>query len=254
LGGDPTMAELNPELLMAYADGELDAEEKAEIEALMAHDPKARAMVERFLESGDLLRRGFDEILNLPPPQHLIDTIRKHQPAPEIVPLNPPKRNVSVSEWPRLAIAACVALIVGVVVGAGLLRGPEIEQRRETANLLQDTLEFQPTGAVLASAARSETVTPIVTFRAADGRICREFERQTRTQQTVGIACRNADGQWIAVVEIDRMLLAADQSGELDYRPASGSPDPLAAALSALGAGRALTAAEEQVLRTQGWQ
>lgn len=248
------MVELNPELLMAYIDGELDAEQKASVEAWIARDPEARAMAESFRESGEMLRENFDEILNLPLPRHLIDTVRKNKADPDILPLRPWKPKAHISRWPGLALAASIALFVGVLAGATLFRDSAVEKPSTAANLLQKTCESQPMGAMLVSDDKFESVTPVLTFLAADGRVCREFERQTRSRKKVGIACRNSDGQWVAFIEIDRILLAEATGGESDYKTASGPPDLLDTALSALGAGRGLTPAEEQRLRSQGWQ
>lgn len=248
------MIDLNPEVLMAYVDGELDAEQKSSVEALIARDPEARAMVNRFRHSADRLREGFDDILDLPIPPHLIDTIRNHKPDPGIVPLIRLQGKTGRFKWPSLAIAASVALFVGMLAGAALFGGPTIEPPVVLANLLQETLELQPSGTRKVSDDALEAITPILTFHTADGRVCREFQRQSHWRKTVGIACRDTDGQWVALVEIDHALLGAEPGVELEYMPASGAPDPLAAALSALRAGPGLTAAEEQRLRSQGWQ
>ena len=248
------MVELNPELLMAYIDDELDAEQKAFVEALIDRDSDARAMAESFLKSRDMLRDSFDEILNLPVPQHLIDTVKKNKTNPDIVSLHPSKRKNKKSSWYSLALAASIALIVGVLAGATLFRDSAIQISPTTANLLQKTLETQPMGTTLVSDNELESITPVLTFHAADGTVCREFERQARSKKTVGIACRNIDGQWILLVEIDRILLAESPDKESDYMPASGHPDILDAAFSALGAGRSLTASEEQLLQSHGWQ
>ncbi len=248
------MIDLNPEVLMAYVDGELDAEQKSSVEALIARDPEARAMVNRFRHSADQLRKGFDDILDLPVPPHLIDTIRNHKPDPSIVPLTRLQGKTGLFRWPSLALAASVALFVGILAGVALLGGPAIEAPTVLANLLQETLELQPSGTSQVSDDALEAITPISTFHTTDGRVCREFQRQSHGRKTVGIACRDTDGQWVALVEIDHALLAADPGVELEYMPASGSADPLAAALSALRAGPVLTTAEEQRLRSQGWQ
>ncbi len=47
--------------LMAYVDGELDAEEAREVEALIAADPEARRTVAKFREAAALLRAACAE-------------------------------------------------------------------------------------------------------------------------------------------------------------------------------------------------
>jgi len=94
---------INNELrLMAYVDGELDAEAAREVEALLAADPEARRTVAKFREAAALLRaacaEGFyaDGMAGVPP-----------------VPIGPVRR-----AFRRFASHAAVA-IVAVVVGFG---------------------------------------------------------------------------------------------------------------------------------------
>ena len=48
-------------LLMAYADGELDAQAAAEVEAALAANPALAERLAMFIESAELLRAGLGE-------------------------------------------------------------------------------------------------------------------------------------------------------------------------------------------------
>lgn len=247
------MADLNPELLMAYVDGELDDEQEAFVEALIASDPEAKAIIERYRETDDRLRSGFDEVIRMPVPQHLVDTLRKAKSDPTIVPLRSTGRTPSSVGWTGLALAASIALVVGVLSGGWIFGGLRLNSPPAIADFLHEALETQPAGTALMSGDGMETITPTLTFHAVDNRICREFERLAGTRRTVGVGCRDDDGKWIALAEIDFSLLGAENGTERSYAPASGPPDPLSAVLSIIGAGPSLNAAEENQLRNGGW-
>ena len=59
------------ETLMAYADGELDPVERAEIEAAMKRDPAVAAAVERHCSVAARIRSAYDGVLQEPVPGRL---------------------------------------------------------------------------------------------------------------------------------------------------------------------------------------
>jgi len=71
------MTKLDEEILMAYVDGELDPRRMAEIEAALAEDAEARAMVQMFRDSTALLRGPFDQILRETVPERLLATVNR---------------------------------------------------------------------------------------------------------------------------------------------------------------------------------
>src|SRR5580704_16880462 len=94
--------------LMAYVDGELDAEAAREVEALIAADPEARRTVAKYREAAALLRaacaEGFyaDGTVRVPP-----------------APVRPMLR--AVRRFASYAAVAAIAAIVGF--GGGVLSG-----------------------------------------------------------------------------------------------------------------------------------
>lgn len=249
------MTNVDHQSLMAYVDNELDDKKRVEIEAIIDRDPEAAAIVERLTKSRELLKEGFDEILDYPAPDHLVATIRNHRAEAKIIShpsFSTPKNRFSSTS---LALAASIALIIGVVAGYIMDNQPgENSASFPVANLLQQTLESQPSGTKTIDDNAAQAITPILTFAAENGQICREYERQSPTALLRGVACRNKEGKWITFAEIDSTLLPAPPTTEIGYAPAAGNQDPLSAALTALGAQRSFTANEEQQLRERGWQ
>jgi hypothetical protein len=247
------MSEIDTETLMAYADGELDAEQRKEVEALLERDPEARAMVRKFRESADLLKDGLDSVLTEPVPQRLIDAIGATAPASNVVELRRSPGRVRRSNfWPSLAAAASLVLAVGLVGSILLLdRAKPPATDVATVHALQQALEGLPSGAVLETG-DGIRVMPVLTFRAADGRVCREYEREAPLGSATGLACRDEAERWIAEVEVERDPMQ-DGSAENAYQPAGGAGDPISEVLDRLGAGAALSAEEEGRLLGSGW-
>jgi len=247
------MTELSPEILMAYVDNELDEERRVEVEAVLARDAQARDLVERFRRSAQVLGEGLDEVLREPVPQRLVDAARGEGRGAGVVALRPAAPKPLAEHWPGLAAAASVILTAGVLVGAWLFGGAEDPVDVLAADPLQRALENRPSGAVLVFGEGSGQVVPMLTFRAADGRPCREFEREIGNSGTFGVACRSAQGRWVTQIEMQRQLLTSDASVE-HYVPAAGAGDPLSDVLDRLGASAALTPQEEAVLLSTGWE
>ena len=95
--------------LHAYADGELSPEQRIEVEALMARDPVAARKVADWKRQRELLKSGFDGVLDEPVPQQLAAALRERRPPPRVAP------------W--LAMAAAVLLLLFGGAGGWLLRG-----------------------------------------------------------------------------------------------------------------------------------
>ena len=73
---------LSDEVLMAYADGQLDASERARLKELIAQDPEASARLEVFQATGQGLASMFDEHMNSPLPEKLRRLALYAQPLP----------------------------------------------------------------------------------------------------------------------------------------------------------------------------
>ncbi len=258
------MNDTDIENLMAYADGELDAVQAREVEALIASDAEARAMVERFRQTRADLAPGLDTLLSEPVPQRLIDTVRNHPMGgaatfPGETPLrtfaaesqraNSPAAANAPSYWPRMAAAACLAMAVGLTTGHWW--GQQTTAGADVAQVLQRALQSVPSGETLVQ--NGVEVMPVGSFRTTSGQICREFEQETRNRLAHGVACR-VDGEWVARVVLDRGPANGALGEAPAFAPASGEADALATMLDRLGAGAVLGAEEERQLIDSAWK
>lgn len=124
--------------LSAYIDGELPEAEKSELDALLARDENARALLQTLRAGSAFGNKAFDDFLHDPVPLALVRQIKQ---GPGITPrfarvatANLPQRNARV--WPRLAAASVVLLFLGGASGFILgstvntdVPGPEAAER-----------------------------------------------------------------------------------------------------------------------------
>lgn len=268
------MMKLDDEVLMAYVDGELDSQRVAEVEAILAEDAEARATAQMFRESAATLGNAFDNILREPVPARLLAAINAPSTGPvSDVRLARPQRRggffFSTISW---AQAALVALVVGA--GSGYLAARWLPGGSEPLlmiaamdPLLNQALENTASGAPFvwrqADGELSREILPMLTFRDASNRYCREFESSLITaedrQISDGLACR-AHGVWQLRALLDRQVIAsailanpALEPGQ--YAPAmSGDVASFDAVIQQMMVGKPLSAAEEAAALKQGWR
>jgi hypothetical protein len=102
---------IDDQMLMAYVDAELIEADRKEVELLLAGDPQSQETVERYRQTRSAIDQ-FADILDEPVPEHLIDTIRQHEPQTNVVQLS--DRSNAGPRW--MAFAA--SLVIGVGLGA----------------------------------------------------------------------------------------------------------------------------------------
>ena len=226
------------EKLMAFADGELDAAARAEIEAALAQDPTLRAKVDAHQIMRSRLSAAFDGALSEPVPEKLRTATHERPPA-EIVDFAA-RRNAkwSAREWG--AIAASIAL--GLVVGVGATRQPQpmiatAENGMVARGALTRALDTQ----LAADAAGPVRIG--VSFRNQEGEYCRTFDLTTGGAS--GVACREANA-WVIP------LMSGSATGG-EVRTAGASSDILNA-VDAMIAGEPLGANAERSARDSGWR
>ena len=217
---EPDMQEVNEELLMAYADGELDPKMRPDIEKYLAANPEARELVAMFQETSGLVHDAYHDIINEPVPESLIKTVHLPQSTGlnwlrgVLKPMGAPVFAWSVS-------AACLALMIGF--GGGMMTSNYFERSSQaqlfqasiqTEAIIQETiqeaLETQLSGTAVRwqdqGGAYQGAVVPIRTFRNTERKFCREFrveiERDGGMQSSKGIACRDKGGNWVMRIRI----------------------------------------------------
>jgi hypothetical protein len=256
---------ITEELLMAYADGEADAEARAAIEAAMARDAALRERVETHRRLRGRLAGAFGAAMTDPVPERLHAAARgEASPRPmrpaEIVDLAAvrarkaqPKPAVTAHRlWVRWgALAACLA--IGVIMARGLAGGgatPMIGDRHGALmaqGALAQALDQQVTGA---SGAPDAAVRIGVSFRAGDKSLCRTFQT-IQGDGLAGVACHAASG-WQVRVAAASPVHAVGASG---YRTAASAlPPAVTATVDALIEGAPLDAQAEAVAKAKGWR
>jgi hypothetical protein len=247
-----TADEVSDEMLMAAVDGELDAEQAAEIERLAAANPAIARRMASFRESRLAAAAAFADVLAEPVPERLVAAgrgtaggWRLRQSARQVVRVgaNSPRR-----EWRRYAVAAAFVLVAGTsaFVGSRLASTPDENLIALAGDpRLLSALAAAPAGVDVEAAGL--VARAVASYRTESG-YCRVYVAQGTMPGSVrGLAC-SAGGTFSPV-------LAAIDSGAGGYQPAD---DAVAASidsyLDAAGAGPALTPEEEAASLAGGWR
>lgn len=273
------MAELTDEILMAFADGRLDKDTRARVEALLHQDAEARRRVEIFRATGAPIADLFRKTLEEPVPSHLVHFVRFYggeRPASAraetpvetlrsrgdglwreaLKTLTPLREGFS---W-RLAAATTAALVLGA--GSGwLLHGNSVEiGGGQNASLdrgqifamgqFQQMLEKAPSGwAIRLSGSLHElTVARVsLTFKNKQGGYCREYELATPgAGQFTGLACRQSNGKWTLHVHVSEAIRGT---------PAEGvRADALEPIVNGMIEGNSFGKKEEAAVLANGWR
>ena len=263
------MVELTDELLVAYVDGQLDAETSAKVETALGRDPEAQEAVRRFAESARLAQLVVDEALHQEVPERLLKVF-DHAPARAAGLEDPADRRaaqadraVSLRKW-ALPLAASLALAVGLGGGYALwdLGTPrpgagQVIGAIPTDSPLHRALETTPSGRALAwddpDGQRRGEIRPLLTFRDDAGRYCREYQSfggdLDMTRGVIGVACRGGPGTWRHEISV-----AARPSSEGVYQPAGLGQATLEAYLTELMSGAPLDHAAERAVLEAGWR
>lgn len=236
--------------LIAFLDGELDAPRLAAIEAALAADPALAARAEQLAASDGAVRRAFDAVLAEPVPAALlaaagavpapvVDLAAARAARPSVAAAMPAARP---RWWLPASLAATLALGLGmgallprlnddapiIVADAGGTRaGPELASALSTARSGTDV------------AIAGATMRGVISVRASDGRLCRQFSLRQASALLEALACRTGDRWQIEVAS------SAPLAGS-DYALAAGPGEAaISAALDQIGAGAPLDADAE---------
>ncbi|GAB2512922.1 anti-sigma factor family protein [Lysobacter humi (ex Lee et al. 2017)] len=234
---------IRDEDIQAYVDGELAGADAARIEAAVAADVLVAARVERERRLRAQVRGAFDGVLAEPVPQRLVDALRAPTASntADVVELRTRREAKAPSRWrvPAFAIAASVA----VLAAAAWLRTGTGPVSMDTAGLVARGPLAQALERGLASEPLAGTAIGL-TFRDADGRICRTFAEPRMS----GLACRENDAWRLEVV-------ARRGQAEGEVRQASTALAPeVQAAVDARLDGDVFDAAQERSSRDAGWR
>jgi hypothetical protein len=232
-----------PETLMAYADGELDAETRRAIEAEMAADPEVAREVERHRAMRAEVGGAFAGVLDEPVPDRLLRAAKKSPTSTGVQ----PRRQWSWPEWTSIA----ASLSIGILVGRAILQ-PDSESGLVVAESDGRVVAGGALAQALSEQLSSQDGTEIdigLTFRTQSGEYCRTFGARA-ANPVVGFACRDSE-TW----RIDMLSTAPRAEAGGSYRMASTQlPAPIVQAIAQRMQGEALDADEEAVARQRRWR
>ncbi len=231
------MSSISDETLMAYADGELDADTADVVERAMAADPALAVRVGEHRALREQVFGAFAPVLDEAVP------VRLRAAAAGVVDLLAVRakreRRWSWPEWGALAATLLVGVLAGTVGqrqagDATLAADGALVARGQLAEALSQQLASGAPGAVKIG----------VSFLASDGSYCRSFVMG----KGAGLACRRA-GQWQLPV-----MAQAQAGAEGAYKQAANAmPAAVMEAIDARIQGAPLDAKAEQAARERGW-
>jgi hypothetical protein len=230
---------IDDEMLMAYADGELDEIGRARVERALAADAALRARLEGQQRLRGTLAAFYRPVAEEEVPERfraLLDS--------NVVAFPPARARPQRPLWQSFA-ALAATLLLGLALGRTLLLPAGGPVGIENGTMVAQGPLAAALDSQLASAQAPDAATRIGTsFAAADGRLCRSFD----SAALAGVACRGDQGWQL-------LMTAAGSAGPHgDYRQA-GSANPLVAeAAQALMAGEPFDAAAERRARDSGWR
>ncbi|MBM6581943.1 hypothetical protein ILT44_17225 [Microvirga sp. BT689] len=235
------MAELHltDEILMAFADGELDESVAAAVAQVMAQDPSVARRIVDFQQSRRLSRSAFESSLSSKVPIELQAAISARIEAHEgvnsagKVDLHEVRRTRLIRSFPlmRMALAACLA---GIAVATGYFFGRQVDREASQIAQLEDPLIRRELSRLESG---RDLELPMGRFRVissyqlANGALCREFELKSASRSAGAVACRA--NEWNVTFAVSNPAKSAD------YTPSSGG-DLMDSYLQNLGAGQPL--------------
>lgn len=235
------MSAITEEMLVAYADGELDEVNRRRVERALAGD---EALAERLAAHEALrgrLSAHFAPIAEDAVPDRFSALLK---PQADVVNLAEVREQRARRMWPGWAMGGAIAasLVLGLGLGRGMggEAGPVGVSRGQLVAQggLAKALDTQ-----LASAQGSADVRMGLSFRAKDGGWCRSFEGAAVS----GVACRAGEG-W----RIEQAV--PGHAASSDYRQASSADARVMATVEQLIAGDPADAAGEKAARDSGWK
>lgn len=235
---------ISEDMIAAFADGELDAADRARVEAAIATDPALAAKIEAHRALKARLVAHYAPLAEQAVPLHLAALLsgaqhKDKQDSDEVISFAASRQKRGLvpvlRRWGPIAGPALAASLVLVVLQPWEGGSPEGYADPVLAAALDTQLAAtQPAGA--------ETRI-LISFEREGGGLCRAWRGETEG----GIACRDDTGWKIE----QQFTLGGAQSSE--FRQAGSETDLLAAAQD-MAAGGALDAAQEQVARDRNWQ
>ncbi len=263
------MTDLTDEILMAYADGELDPASNAEVEATLRKDPAAGRRLEIFLATGVPVADFFAPLLEEPIPDHLVRLVKNNgklkQRRGSVLSFMSLAKSTGPfgASWPTMVAASLVTVVAITALTMQLYRAggnrTELVIARHgeifAQGPLKKTLETAPSGTKVSFDGETSAMSAemILTFRNRKQLFCRQYEVSGLTNGYSGIACRDKDGEWRVKIHIAASSHPHHGEGE-QIVPAGRTASDVEAAVNKVMDGDALGRDEERTLIERNWQ
>ncbi|MFT3907631.1 MAG: hypothetical protein QM718_15145 [Steroidobacteraceae bacterium] len=251
---------ITDEQLMAYADGELEASERAAIEAALKLDPQLAARVERHRALRGRLQAAYDPVLKEPIPQRLMAALGSGQGAQhtaQVLPFRPrvvphghvPRKARPWLQWGTVAASLIVGVLLGTLVKLGGNPDAGWVASNGGAAVARGALA-QALNTQLASTQGNDAAIRLnVSFKDRSGAYCRAFS-SGGSGALAGVACRSGN-DW----QLQMLSSAPAGSSGANYRQAGSSlPSAVLDRVQAQISGEPLDAAGEAQAAKAGWR
>ena len=247
---------IDDDMLSAYLDGELPAQDLRDVRAALANDPALAARLAALQSVNDLVLRHAKALDSTPLPASVLSLLQAagqaeaaglqsahaHHAHAGATIVQGPWQRWSRHAGAQLALAATLVLALGLAL-SNLLDPSQPELPALAA--YTDVLDSSPSG--VPAAVNGATLISRFSFRDQDGRYCRQYQLTTATSGSENVACRTEQG-WTLAATLPVPVEATDA-----YQPASSSAE-LNAVLDRMMQGAALDLPAEATLIERRWQ
>lgn len=238
------MTPIDDEMLIAFADGELDSDRRGLVEAALASDPALRGRLDRHQRLRARIAEHYAPIAEESLPDRFTTLLANSATKKDnVLSLAEARKKRAQPGWKSFA-ALAATLVLGLFGGTMITPGGESAIALEEGAIMARGGLAKALDTQLASDPAATDTRIGVTFAARDGRLCRTFDSVVVT----GLACRDGAG-W----RIEAMTRGSDPQS-VEYRQASSSNPLVLAAAQELMAGEPFDAAAERLARAAGWR
>ena len=190
------MTQISDEILMAYADGELSADETKKVRAALEVDPLLQQKLERHHALNASITEAFSTLDNVPLPSGLTDMLARtkaeHQRAASAAKATANRPSVwqrfwadlQMPSWQQGAVAASL-LVVATLSVQQFSSTPASDFPQQTANLLDS----------VSSGDRAQAIIVTASYERIDGTFCRSFTQTTKPYELT-LACKETGATW----------------------------------------------------------
>lgn len=228
------------EEFFAWLDGELHGEAADRVAARVAASPELAARAEQHRKLAVGLRGAFDTVMadDVGPPAFQSAEVFDFSARSE---RERQRNRFAIPQWAAIAASLVVGVFAGQLLFPDRQDSPVAVENGKlvAASELQQALDTK-----LASAPSANGAHIGLTFRNAQGSVCRSFTGASAS----GLACRDGDAWRV------RGLFPTVEGQAGDYRMATGSEPRLASLIGETMAGEPFDADQERAARDAGWR